>query len=406
MDLKSHFPVLSQQVHGKRLVYLDSAATALKPLSVVEAERAYELEYCANIHRGVHALSERATAAYEGTRDRLKTWLNAKSRNEIIFTTGTTGGVNLVAYAWGRKFLKAGDEIWISSLEHHSNIVPWQVLCEQLGCVLRVIPWIATSPTAPRNDDSFVAIQGLTSKAKLLAVSYGSNAIGKFNPLSTWISQAKAQGMTVLVDAAQAAPHTRLDVQALGADFVVFSGHKVYGPTGTGVLWGREEILNTMQPYQTGGDMIESVSFEKTTYAKLPSKFEAGTPNISGVIGLGAAIDWVEQTGMDAIAQHERALAVKTYDALSAISGVTLHSPRGELPIVSWTMKGVHPHDVATIMDQEGIAIRAGHLCAQPLLKLLGVSALSRASFGVYNTEADIDALTAGIARAKQVFRC
>ncbi len=394
MDLKSHFPVLTQKVHGKRLVYLDSAATALKPLSVIEAERAYELEYCANIHRGVHALSERATAAYEGVRDKLKTWLNAKSRNEIIFTTGTTGGVNLVAYAWGRKFLKAGDEIWISSLEHHSNIVPWQVLCQEIGCVLKVIPL--------HHDGDL----HLGDRAKLLAVSYGSNAIGKRNPLNAWIPQAKAQGMMVLIDAAQAAPHTRLDVQALGADFVVFSGHKVYGPTGTGVLWGREEVLNSMQPYQTGGDMIESVSFEKTTYAKLPSKFEAGTPNISGVIGLGAAIDWVQGIGIEAMAAHECAVAQKAYDALSPIEGITIHGPRAELPIVSWTMQGAHPHDIATILDQEGVAIRAGHLCAQPLLKLLGLGSLCRASFAAYNTQADIDALTAGIARVKKVFRC
>ncbi|MBL4818832.1 MAG: SufS family cysteine desulfurase, partial [Deltaproteobacteria bacterium] len=393
----SQFPILKQQVHGKQLVYLDSAATSLKPLSVVEAERAYELEYSANVHRGVHALSERATKAYEGTRDQLKDWLNANSRKEIIFTSGTTEGINLVAHSWGRKFLKPSDEIWISSLEHHSNIVPWQILCEEIGCVLKVISL---------NHQGEIPFG---KQAKLLAFSYASNAIGQMNPTEDWIKQAKAAGVTTLLDAAQAAPHVRLDVQKLDADFVVFSAHKAYGPTGVGMLYGKEQILDSINPYQAGGDMIEQVTFEKTTYAPLPAKLEAGTPNIAGVIGLGAAINWLREIDLEKVAAHESKLAKLIRQEFKKIPGISLvleDDATPMMPVVSWTMKGAHPHDIASILDREGIAVRAGHLCAQPLLKLLGLTALTRASLAAYNTEQDVEALISSIGRVKQVLRC
>ena len=392
MDIRSQFPVLNQQVHGKRLVYLDSAATSLKPLSVTEAERQYEQEYCANIHRGVHALSEKATLAYESVRTQAQQFLNTRSEREIIFTSGTTQGINLVAYSYGRKFLKPGDEIWISSLEHHSNIVPWQVLCQEIGCILKVIPLGHTG------DLKF------SKKSKLLAIAYASNALGIFNPVQDWIAQAKAHHMAVLIDAAQAAPHIQIDVQKLDCDFLVFSGHKIYGPTGTGVLYGRETLLEQMPPYQTGGDMIEHVNFEKTTYAKLPAKFEAGTPNISGVIGLGAAIEFLfspfEKGGLRGISDYAK-------QRLLEIPGIQLFGDVPEkLPIWSFLLGDIHPHDISSIIDQEGVAVRAGHLCTQPLMKLLGVPALVRASLGVYNTREDIDALITALYKVKQVFRC
>ncbi|MEI6805016.1 MAG: SufS family cysteine desulfurase [Myxococcaceae bacterium] len=393
MDIRSQFPILNQQVHGKRLVYLDSAATALKPISVVEAERAYELEYCANIHRGVHYLSEKATLAYEQVRTQAQKFLNARSEREIIFTPGTTAGINLVAYSYGRKFLKSGDEIWISSLEHHSNIVPWQILCQEIGCVLKVIPLGHSGELE------------FCKNSKLLAFTYASNALGIFNPVEDWIKQAKAHNMTVLIDAAQAAPHIKLDVQALDCDFLVFSGHKIYGPTGTGILYGKEALLNSMPPYQTGGDMIEQVTFEKTTYAKLPAKFEAGTPNISGVIGLGAAIDFLG--GLPAIASAKAGEVSSAKQRLLEVPGIRLFGDtENKLPIFSFLLGNIHPHDISSIIDQEGVAVRAGHLCTQPLLKLLGVPALVRASLGAYNTSEDIDALVSALFKVKQVFRC
>ncbi|MES2503564.1 MAG: SufS family cysteine desulfurase [Myxococcota bacterium] len=395
MDLKSQFPILEQTARGKKLVYLDSAATALKPLSVIEAERAYELKYCANIHRGVHYLSEQATDAFEQVRVRVQKFIGARSGREIIFTSGTTGGINLVANSFAKHFLKAGDEIWISSLEHHSNIVPWQMVCQQIGCVLKVIPLGHQGPLP------------FGPSAKLLAMSYASNALGVVNPVKEWTAFAKARGMTVLVDAAQAATHLPIDVKDLDCDFLVFSGHKLYGPTGTGVLYGREELLEKMPPYQTGGDMIEHVAFEKTTYAKLPMKFEAGTPNIAGVIGLGAAIDFVLSLGFEKMQAHESELMRYGFAEVEKVFPGSvrsqLHSP---IPIISFSLGDIHPHDIASILDQEGIAIRAGHLCAQPLMRLLGVPALARASLGVYNTLADIDALTFGLKRVKQVFKC
>lgn len=388
MDIKSQFPILNQQVHGKRLVYLDNAATALKPLSVIAAERAYELEFCANIHRGVHALSEKATFEYEQVRKQARQFLNAKSECEIIFTTGTTQGINLVAYSYGRNFLKAGDEIWISSLEHHSNIVPWQVLCQEVGCVLKVIPLGHTGKLE------------LSKHSKLLAITYVSNALGIFNPVQDWIAQAKAHNMTVLLDAAQAAPHVKLDVQKLDCDFLAFSGHKIYGPTGTGILYGRADLLDKMSPYQTGGDMIEHVTFEKTTYAKLPAKFEAGTPNISGVIGLGKAFEFVTGVGDSGLVGYAK-------KRLLELPGIKLFGDtENKLPMWSFLLGDIHPHDVSSIVDQEGVAVRAGHLCAQPLMKLLGVPALVRASFGVYNTLEDVDALVMALHKVRRVFKC
>lgn len=390
MDIRSQFPILNQQVHGKRLVYLDSAATSLKPLSVINAERAYELEYCANIHRGVHALSEKATLAYESVRKQAQQFLNAKSEREIIFTTGATQSINLVAYSYGRKFLKAGDEIWISSLEHHSNIVPWQVLCQEIGCVLKIIPL------------DYNGELKFSKHSKLLAFTYASNALGVLNPVQDWIKQAKAQNMLVLVDAAQAAPHIKLDVQKLNCDFLVFSGHKIYGPTGTGILYGREALLDAMPPYLTGGDMIEHVSFEKTTYAKLPAKFEAGTPNISGVIGLGKAFEFLTSP-LTPLHPVERGIR----EQLLEIPGIRLFGDiENKLPICSFLLGDIHPHDISSIVDQEGVAVRAGHLCAQPLMKLLGVPALVRASLGVYNTLEDVDALVMALHKVKRVFKC
>lgn len=390
MDLKAQFPILNQTVHGKRLVYLDTAATALKPLSVIEAERAYELEYCANIHRGVHHLSEKATLAYEAVRKQAQIFLNARSLKEIIYTSGTTQGINLVAHSYGRRFLKPGDEIWISSLEHHSNIIPWQILCQDLGCVLKVIPLGNTGELE------------FTPKSKLLAITYVSNALGILNPVHDWVAQAKAAGLHVLIDAAQAAPHIQLDVQELDCDFLVFSGHKVYGPTGTGILYGRESLLSQMPPYQTGGDMIELVSFEKTTYAPLPAKFEAGTPNISGVIGLGKALEFTSERE-----QEEGHLTTYARQRLLEVPGIRLFGDtEHKLPIWSFLIDDIHPHDISSIVDREGVAVRAGHLCTQPLLKLLKVPALVRASFGVYNTPEDVDALVQALLKVRKVFRC
>ncbi|MBH1989533.1 MAG: SufS family cysteine desulfurase [Myxococcaceae bacterium] len=391
MDIAQQFPLLNRLVHGRRLVYLDTAATALKPLCVIEAERAYEQEFCANVHRGVHALSEQATREFESARSEVQHFIQAPSTQEIIFTSGTTESINLLAHSYSKAFLKPGDEIWISSLEHHSNLVPWQMAAKYYHCHLKVIPLdhVGEIPFGPT--------------ARLLAVTYASNALGVLNPLSSWIAQAKAHGMQVLIDAAQAAVHVPIDVQALGCDFLVFSGHKVYGPTGTGILWGREHLLEQMPPYQMGGDMIESVRFEDTRFAKLPAKFEAGTPNIAGVIGLGEALRWLK------VQNHEALTALTQYarEQLLSVPGLRLFGDQPhKMPLWSFLLSDVHPHDISSIVDREGVAIRAGHLCAQPLMQLLGVSALVRASFGLYNTREDVDALVYALHQVRRVFRC
>ena len=397
---REDFPVLKQRIHGKPLVYLDSAATAQKPLAVIEAIRKFYEVDCANIHRGVHELSQRSTAAYEETRSKAKRFLNARAKNELIFVRGATEGINLVASSWGRKNVKAGDEIVISTLEHHSNIVPWQMLCEEKGARLRVIPM---------NDrgelllDEYEKLLG--PRTRMVAVGHVSNALGTINPVRQIVEMAHHAGALALIDGAQAAPHLKIDVQALDADFYAFSGHKVFGPTGTGILYGKARLLNAMPPYQGGGDMIKTVTFEKTTYNDLPYKFEAGTPNIAGGIGLGAAFDYVTRIGLDQIAAYEHGLLVYGTEALSRIPGLRLIGTAHEkAAVLSFVIDGIHPHDIGTVLDRQGIAVRTGHHCAQPVMDRFGVPATTRASLAFYNTVAEIDALAAGLAKVKEIF--
>jgi cysteine desulfurase/selenocysteine lyase len=398
--VRADFPALRQKVHGKPLIYLDSAATAQKPQSVIDAERRFYEVDCANIHRGVHELSQRSTAAYEETRLKAKRFLHAKAKEEIIFVSGTTGGINLVASTWGRKNIKAGDEIVISAMEHHSNIVPWQLLCEEKEAKLRVIPM---------NERGELILEEyaklLNPRTRMVAVAHVSNALGTINPVRQIVEMAHAAGALALIDGAQAAPHMKLDVQALDADFYTFSGHKVFGPTGIGILWGRAELLNAMPPYQGGGDMIEIVTFEKTTYNVLPYKFEAGTPNIAGGIGLGAALDYAAKLSLDQVAAYEHELLEYGTVRLSEIPGLRLiGTAREKASVLSFVIEGIHPHDIGTILDKQGIAVRTGHHCAQPVMEFFHVPATTRASLAVYNTAAEIDALVAGIHKVKEVF--
>jgi len=398
--IREDFPVLKQQIHGKPLVYLDSAATAQKPFVVIDAIRKFHEVDCANIHRGVHELSQRSTAAYEETRTKAKKFLNAKSRTELIFVRGTTEGVNLVASSWGRPYVNPGDEIVISAMEHHSNIVPWQMLCEEKGAKLRVIPM---------NDRGELLLEEyeklLNPRTRLVAVAHVSNALGTINPIAEMIQMAHRNGSLVLIDGAQAAPHMKVDVQALDADFYTLSGHKLFGPTGIGILYGKSMILNTMPPYQGGGDMIQTVTFEKTTYNDLPYKFEAGTPNIAGGIGFGAALDYVTKIGMDNIASYEHELLVYGTQALSAIPGLRLiGTAREKAAVLSFVMEGIHPHDIGTVLDRQGIAVRTGHHCAQPVMDWFKVPATTRASLSFYNTFAELDALAEGLRKVKEVF--
>lgn len=392
-----NFPMLGKKTNNNRLVYLDNASTTFKHAYVIEAERKYETEYSANIHRGIYFISEKATREYEEVRSKVKHFINAKKETEIIFTSGSTGSLNLIAYSYGRTFLKKNDEIWISSLEHHSNIIPWQIICSEIGCKLRIIPI---------NKDHTVKKIPFGKQAKLLAITCISNAIGVANPIRNWIKQAKERNIKVVLDAAQAVPHFKMDVQELDCDFLVFSGHKIYGPTGVGILYGKEKLLETMVPYQTGGDMVKEVTFQKTIYADLPAKFEAGTPNISGVIGFGAAIDFVNKIKFQPIAQNT--IFQKAKEKLIQIGAKIVGEEFGKIqvPILSFTLQNIHPHDIATILDQKGIAVRAGHLCAQPLLNLLNVPALTRVSLGEYNTDNDIDSLIDGIKFVKKVLKC
>jgi cysteine desulfurase / selenocysteine lyase len=397
--VRSDFPVLHQLVHGKPLVYLDNAATTQKPLAVIDAIDHYYRHDNSNIHRGVHALSERATDQYEKVRAAAQRFLNARDVKEIIFVRGTTEAINLVAQSYGRKHVGAGDEVLITAMEHHSNIVPWQILCEEKGARLRV---------APINDrgelilDEFERL--LTPKTKIAAVSHLSNALGTINPVREMVRMAHARNVPVLVDGAQAAPRMPVDVQALDCDFYAISGHKMYGPTGIGVLYGKAELLEAMPPYQGGGDMIASVSFDKTVYNRLPYKFEAGTPNIADTIGLGAAIAYLETVGLEAIERHEQDVLSYATRAVEAISGVTIVGTAKEKSgVLSFTMDGIHPHDIGTILDREGIAVRTGHHCAQPVMQRFGIPATARASFGLYNTREEVDALVAGIHKVFEV---
>jgi cysteine desulfurase/selenocysteine lyase len=397
--VRKDFPALDQTVHGKPLVYLDNAATSQKPLAVIEAEEDFYRRDCSNIHRGVHELSDRATRAYETARVKVQRFLNARDTREIIFVRGTTEAINLVASTFGRKNIHAGDEVLITAMEHHSNIVPWQILCEEKGAKLRV---------APINDRGEVLFEEfeklLGPKTRLAAVVHVSNVLGTINPVRELIEAAHRKNVPVLVDGAQAAPHLKVDVRALDCDFYAFSGHKLYGPTGIGVLYGKAELLDTMPPYQGGGDMISSVTFEKTVYNSLPYKFEAGTSNIAGGIGLGAAIDYLNQIGMENIAAYEDELLAYATEAVSRIPGLRIIGTAAKKAgVISFVMEGIHPHDVGTVLDQEGIAVRTGHHCAQPLMERFGIPATTRASFAFYNTKREIDALVAGIYKAKEL---
>lgn len=398
--LRRDFPALAQEVRGRPLVYLDNAATAHKPRAVLEAiQRHYACEY-SNVHRGVHWLSERATEAYEGAREKVRAFLNAPDRREIVFVRGTTEAINLVAASWGGANLRPGDEVLVTEMEHHSNIVPWQLVCERTGAVLRV---------APIDDDGNLLVEEFErlcgERTRIVAVTQLSNALGTINPVRSLAEIAHAHGALVLVDGAQAAPHMPVDVQALGCDFYAFSGHKLYGPTGIGVLWARRELLEAMPPYQGGGEMIRQVTFEGSTWAPPPAKFEAGTPHIVGAIGLGAAIDYVRGVGLEAIARHERELLAYADEALAEVPGLrVIGRARERAGLVSFVFDDIHPHDVGTILDHEGVAVRAGHHCAMPVMQRYGVPATARASFALYNTREDIDALVAALHRVRSMF--
>ena len=399
--IRDDFPILHRNARGKRLVYLDNAATTQKPRQVIDRIVRYYTEENSNVHRGVHYLSEVATKHYEDARVFVQKFLNARDVKEIVFTRGTTESINLVAQSWGRANVREGDEIIISAIEHHSNIVPWQMLCEEKGATLRVIPV---------GDDGDLLMDEyermLNPRVKLVSVGHASNALGTINPLKRIISAAHANGSLVLIDGAQGVPHTRVDVQDLGCDFYAFSGHKVYGPTGVGVLYGREALLDAMPPWQGGGDMILSVSFEKTTYNALPYKFEAGTPNIAGVVGLAAALHYVSTIGLDAISAYEQDILVYATKRLREIEGLRIiGTARQKAAVISFVLEGVHPHDIGTILDQEGIAIRTGHHCAQPLMMRFNVPATGRASFGLYNTREEADVLVRGLRKVIEVFR-
>ncbi len=400
--IRRDFPILHRTVRdGRTLVYLDNAATTQKPQPVIDRIVRYYSEENSNVHRGVHYLSEVATEAYEKARTTVKRFIGARDEKEIIFTRGTTEGINLVAQSWGRKNVGAGDEVVITAIEHHSNIVPWQMLCDEKDARLRV---------APVNDAGEVILEAfgklLTSRTKLVAFGHASNALGTINPVREMIAMAHAAGAVVLIDGAQGVPHIPVDVRALDCDFYAFSAHKVYGPTGTGVLYGKEAVLDAMPPWQGGGDMILSVSFEKTTYNALPYKFEAGTPNIAGVIALAAAIDYVTATGIEAIAAHEQDLLHYATSRLLEIDGLRIIGTAAEkASVISFVLDNVHPHDIGTILDQDGIAIRTGHHCAQPLMMRFNVPATGRASFGMYNTREEADALVAGLLKVIEVFR-
>ena len=397
--IRQDFPILDEKVNGRDLVYFDNAATTQKPFVVLEALANYYGHYNANIHRGIHFLAEKATSAFEDSRTTIQKFLNAAHKEEIIFTYGTTDGINLVAQTYGRKFLKEGDEIIISTLEHHSNIVPWQMLCEEKGCVLRVIPIDDKGDLILEEYEKM-----LSEKTKFVSVVHVSNALGTINDVKFIIDKAHEVGAKVLIDGAQASSHITIDVQTLDADFYAFSAHKLFGPTGMGVLYGKLDILNAMPPYRGGGEMIKEVTFEKTTYNELPYKFEAGTPNIADVVAVKFAIDYINELGKENIAAYEDELLKYATDQLSEISGLRIVGQAKEkVSVVSFVLEGIHPQDVGVILDQQGIAIRTGHHCTQPLMNRLGLPGTSRASFAVYNTKSEIDKLVAGIHKVKKM---
>ncbi len=398
--IRRDFPALHQEVRGKPLVYLDSAATSQKPRAVIDAIGTYYERHNANVHRGVHALSVRATELYEGAREKARAFINAAGAEEVIFVRGTTEGINLVASSFGQARVRSGDEILITAMEHHSNIVPWQMLCQRTGAELKVLPMGRDGDLVMKELPGM-----LNERTRLVAVTHVSNSLGTVNPVAEIIAIAHEREIPVLVDGAQAVPHFRVDVRDIDADFYVFSGHKMYGPTGVGVVYARKSILETLPPFQGGGDMIASVTFEKTTYNTLPHRFEAGTPDIAAAVGLGAAIDYIHAAGFSAIERHEDELVAFAVDAIASVPGVTLvGTPRRRAGVVSFTLEGVHPHDVGMILDNDGIAIRAGHHCTQPVMDFYGIPATNRVSLALYNTRADVERLIAGLSHVRKVF--
>jgi cysteine desulfurase/selenocysteine lyase len=399
--IRKDFPILNRKVHGKPLVYLDNAATSQKPQIVIDALTSYYAGYNANIHRGLHSLADEATAAYEQTRTAIARWIGAATPEEIVFTRGTTEGINLIAHSFGQSLLKPGDEVLISALEHHSNIVPWQMACERSGATLKVIPM---------HDDGSLNLDDLdtllTERTKMVACIYVSNALGTINPIEKLTTAAHRVGASILVDAAQATPHMAIDVQAIGCDYLVFSGHKVLGPTGIGILYGKKSLLESLPPYQGGGEMIQEVSFERTTYNVLPYKFEAGTPNIADTIALHKAIEYMQYIGYEAIAAHEHSLLEYATARLSEVEGVrVVGTAKEKASVVSFLAEGAHPQDIGILLDQEGVAIRTGHHCAQPIMQRLGIPGTCRASFAFYNSHEEIDVLVHALQKALRMLR-
>ncbi|MEH7001208.1 cysteine desulfurase [Priestia megaterium] len=398
-DIRKQFPILDQEVNGSPLVYLDSAATSQKPLAVIEAIEKYYKEYNSNVHRGVHTLGTRATDGYEGAREKVRKFINAKSTEEIIFTRGTTTALNTVAASYGRANLKPGDEIVITYMEHHSNIIPWQQVAKETGATLKYISLTEDHALSLEEVKSTI-----TSNTKIVSIMQVSNVLGTINPVKEIAEIAHANGALMVVDGAQSTPHMKVDVQDLDCDFFAFSGHKMGGPTGIGALYGKKELLEKMEPIEFGGEMIDFVNLYESTWKELPWKFEGGTPIIAGAIGLGAAIDFLEEVGLDNIQAHEHKLAQYALDRLSQVDGITIYGPKERAGVVTFNIEDVHPHDVATVVDADGIAIRAGHHCAQPLMKYLNVSSTARASFYLYNTEEEVDKLVSSLIKTKEYF--
>ncbi|MEH7506258.1 cysteine desulfurase [Priestia megaterium] len=398
-DIRKQFPILDQEVNGSPLVYLDSAATSQKPLAVIEAIEKYYKEYNSNVHRGVHTLGTRATDGYEGAREKVRKFINAKSTEEIIFTRGTTTALNTVAASYGRANLKPGDEIVITYMEHHSNIIPWQQVAKETGATLKYISLTEDHALSLEEVKSTI-----TSNTKIVSIMQVSNVLGTINPVKEIAEIAHANGAVMVVDGAQSTPHMKVDVQDLDCDFFAFSGHKMGGPTGIGALYGKKELLEKMEPIEFGGEMIDFVNLYESTWKELPWKFEGGTPIIAGAIGLGTAIDFLEEVGLDNIQAHEHKLAQYALDRLSQVDGITIYGPKERAGVVTFNIEDVHPHDVATVVDADGIAIRAGHHCAQPLMKYLNVSSTARASFYLYNTEEEVDKLVSSLIKTKEYF--